>query len=84
VASEPVSDRELTALHERISRDLAALRRRLGRGPARGRRPSGDLVTVAVEMFRVVQAARGVAIALRPAATLLMLLLGRRRPRSPR
>jgi hypothetical protein len=71
-------------LHERISHDVAELRARYGRGPNRRRRRSGDLLTVAVEVFRVMQAAQSVVAALRPATPVLGLLtawLRRRRSR---
>ncbi|MDR7418663.1 MAG: hypothetical protein QN178_07105 [Armatimonadota bacterium] len=64
MAAEPISQRELAELHERIGRDLAELRSRCRRAPAATRRP-GDLITVAVEIFRVMQAAQGVVAALR-------------------
>jgi hypothetical protein len=87
VAAKPVSEKELGVLHERIGRDLAELRRRWESGPHQPSRQVGDLVAVLVEVFRVVQAARGVLSSLRPAVVAVTVLCAacRSRPRpSPR
>jgi hypothetical protein len=65
VAEEPVSAGELTALHARISIDLAELRRRL-RPPAVAARADAirhpaRVARAAVETLRAVRAAPGVA-----------------------
>ncbi|MDR7544545.1 MAG: hypothetical protein QN120_09905 [Armatimonadota bacterium] len=66
MAAEPVPEGELTVLHQRIGRDIAALRRRWAHRPAPGR-PPGHLVAVAVEMFRLMKTAQGVVAHLRSA-----------------
>lgn len=65
MAQEPVSPRELTALHARIGEDLAELRRRLrpprmsvSRSAVRG---ALRVARAAVEALRVVRATPGVA-----------------------
>jgi hypothetical protein len=74
VAAQPVSDAELAALHERISRDLAELRGRWI-APAGRRRPAGgSLITAASEMFRLVQAVRELTSNLRPVAVAAAVL----------
>jgi hypothetical protein len=71
-------------LHERIGRDVAELRARYARRRGAGARPAGDLVTAAVEIFRVAQAAQGVVAALRPTPAGLSVLAAARRPRPSR
>ena len=66
MAAEPVPERELAALHARISRDVAELRTRYAQRSTGSPRPAGDLVAAAVEIFRVMQAAQGLVAALRP------------------
>jgi hypothetical protein len=81
MAAQPVPDRELAALHERIGRDLAELRGRWTVRRGRALPATGDLAAAAVEMFRVVQAVRGLTTSLRPATSVILLLAGlRRRP----
>jgi hypothetical protein len=65
MAAQPVSDRELAAVHERVGRDVAELRRRWTRPTGRSSRSPGAAVKVLVEVFRVLQAARGVTSAFR-------------------
>ncbi len=74
MAAEPVPERELAALHARISRDVAELRGRCAWRPTRTRQPAGDLVTAAVEIFRVMQAAQSLVATLRPAPEGLAVL----------
>ena len=53
-------------LHERVSRDVAELRRRWTRTTGRSPRSPGAALRVLVEVFRVLQAARGITSAFRP------------------
>ncbi len=61
MGAQPLSPRELEALHDRIAKDVAELRSRLRRRPAPPPRPSDDLVKAAVEMAHRLRAAPGLA-----------------------
>jgi hypothetical protein len=63
---------------------VAELRARYVRRPARTPRPGGDLITAAVEIFRVMQAAQGLVATLRPAPAGLAMLAAALRLRRPR
>jgi hypothetical protein len=53
---------------------MAELRARYVRRSTRTPRPTGDLITAAVEIFRVMQAAQGLVAALRPVPAGLAVL----------
>ncbi len=85
MAAEPVPERELATLHERISRDIAELRRRMRRVTGDGRGSQDDMLTGVIDAFRVLRALRGLAPGAGPAvvtvAGLAAGLKARRRSR---
>lgn len=65
MAAEPVSERELAALHTRLSRDLAELRERWRRCGRRVRRSPDEVVGTAVELARALRALQTLASSVR-------------------
>jgi hypothetical protein len=65
VAAKPVSERELTALHARLGRDVAELRARGRRWGRLARRRPDELVGTAADVFRALRALQSLASSVR-------------------
>ncbi|MDQ7859795.1 MAG: hypothetical protein QN174_05045 [Armatimonadota bacterium] len=65
MAAEPVSERELAALHARLGRDLAELRARWRRWGGCVRRSPDEVVGTAVDLARALRALQSLASSVR-------------------
>lgn len=85
MAAEPVPERQLATLHERISRDVAELRSRMRRVIGDRRGSPDDVLRGVIDAFRVLRALRGLApgagLAVVMVAGLAARLKARRRSR---
>lgn len=75
MVAEPVPERELAALHTRISRDLAELRTRWSRWSRVGRASPDELVNAVMRTFRALRALQEAVAGARSTAALLAFVI---------